>query len=223
MSKAEVSGGATASENDAFMQTLAPVRTFMGSITLSEEVCLTYGLRVDFKEEMRRKKEVTNKVIASMSDNAIEGRNFKAAFTVKCEDVKTWRMWKKWLGIQPGIHQKPDADSYERQLKYILMNQQSQDSGRGSHVDADNKVIIGDQAIPRGFSLTHIYSFERAEHKILYQIDVGGSLWTDDAKAPTSAEEELEKLQNFVEMLEQSVSWSGQNLEGEDDSGKKSK
>eukprot|EP00971_Amphidinium_carterae_P065737 1302817-Amphidinium_carterae.1 len=27
-------------------------------------------------------------------------RNFKAVFTVKCQNVKTWFMWKKWLGIE---------------------------------------------------------------------------------------------------------------------------
>mmetsp|Transcript_2613 Transcript_2613/g.6698 ORF Transcript_2613/g.6698 Transcript_2613/m.6698 type:complete len:1576 (+) Transcript_2613:63-4790(+) len=217
MSPAEVSGSATAYENDALMQTLARVRSVLSSVNPSEEVCLTYGLRVDpaepeegeTEEEMgSEEKELMDEVGTSMADNAIVGasdRNFKAVFTVKCQNVKTWFMWKKWLGIEQDG--KPAADSYERQLKHILMNQQSQDSGRGSHVDADNKVIIGDQAIPRGFSLTHIYTSKR-EDKSLFQIDVGGDRKAD-AKAPTSPGSEvkaaLDELKKEIGILEKIV------------------
>mmetsp|Transcript_69530 Transcript_69530/g.166695 ORF Transcript_69530/g.166695 Transcript_69530/m.166695 type:complete len:1625 (-) Transcript_69530:81-4955(-) len=229
MSQAEVSGNAVSYENEALMQTLKRVRMVLSSVTPSEEMPLTFGLRCDEPGEPdaeagededdvgEEERELVDTVASTMAEYSIVGnsdRNFKAVFVVKCQNVKTWLMWKKWLGIDEKKKGETAASApaagttsgtYEKQLKYILdpKNVQAQDSGRGSHVDVTTQAIIGDQAIPRGFSLTHIYTFSRTD-KSLFQIDIGGEK-SSHGKGGDKDEQNkaLQDLKKEVKTLEQ--------------------
>ena len=88
-------------------------------------------------------------------------RNFKVVFSVICEGG-SWKKWKAWFD---------DPNGYKKQLDHIIRNDRAQDSGKGCHLRETE--FIGDQGIPKGFSLTHMIA--RSHHDgSVFEIEVGG-------------------------------------------------
>jgi len=166
----------------------------MSSGQVVEETTLWYGIRCDPDDE-DAKTELLSTWKGLTARNMLGGqsqRNFAAAFTVGCKSEHAWNQWKKWL-----------REDYKAQLKYIMSTRKAQDSGNHSHVT--ESFVIGDQAIPKGFSVSHIRT-KNPQDESDFEIELGTELKNEDKlfkeievmekmlKTPTDDEDGVKKV-----------------------------
>jgi len=180
-------------ENKAFEYVVNQITATASPQTVAENM-LVYGIRVDpaIPENEESKSEETSscqglrETYESMkADNNLGGgsdKNFACAVTVGCKSEMAWNQWKKWL-FEDGT-----ASGYKDQLNYIFKTQLAADSGLGCHLK--RSVVVGDQAVPKGFSLTHIRT-TNPEDNSPFVIDVAYGLTMDKLKKEVDVMEKM--------------------------------
>eukprot|EP00450_Noctiluca_scintillans_P030873 CAMPEP_0194551458 /NCGR_PEP_ID=MMETSP0253-20130528/96231_1 /TAXON_ID=2966 /ORGANISM="Noctiluca scintillans" /LENGTH=1443 /DNA_ID=CAMNT_0039398917 /DNA_START=47 /DNA_END=4378 /DNA_ORIENTATION=+ len=156
------------SENGALKIVMDGVSSMSSQLTVDMRA-LTYGVRVDPNEDLAELEEEKADLVSEWTSlktlnnlGAHSSRNFKAVFSVTCQGEGSWKMWKAWFD---------DPSGYKTQLDHIIKNDRAQDSGVGCHLT--ETVVIGDQGIPKGFSLTHMIAVSPDDGS-KFQIEVGG-------------------------------------------------
>jgi len=215
--KSEASQDA-AYENRAFEYVVNQITSIASPQTV-DEALLGFGLRVDpaespddkenEEEQIRSVRDEWNTLKSQHNLGGSSQRNFAVAFTVGCRSELAWKLWKKWL------FEDTSESGYKKQLDYIFSTQGAQDSGTGSHLN--KSVVIGDQAVPKGFSLTHIRTRSPQDNSE-FVIDIGSNMTeaklkkevevmekmlcaqTDEEFAPVTLKERLSDLENECEI-----------------------
>eukprot|EP00929_Paragymnodinium_shiwhaense_P004491 TRINITY_DN10546_c0_g1_i5.p1 TRINITY_DN10546_c0_g1~~TRINITY_DN10546_c0_g1_i5.p1 ORF type:complete len:1480 (+),score=312.74 TRINITY_DN10546_c0_g1_i5:85-4524(+) len=143
--KGDSSANSDKPENGA----LAYVAQEMSAMISANEVDnaeLVYGIRYDPDDDDAQRGiwAAWNSLVSNNALGGTSSRNFKAVFDVNVQHKETWEMWKKWL-----------EEKYATQMKNIFnCSSDAQDNEVGCHLL--ESVVVGDQGVPKGFSLTHI-------------------------------------------------------------------
>jgi len=84
-------------------------------------------------------------------------RNYSVSWTVLCRSNESWELWKAWL----------QGEVAQSALDRMIQSQSAQDGlpgGKGMPCYLEEDLCVGNQLIPKGFSLTHMYCFNPEDH-----------------------------------------------------------